>query len=380
MNRRPNLLMVLLDGLRLEALDAHPVFEELKRRGLFCGNMVTYAPYTTASMHALLTGIYGPRNGADSYFSAAKFRGDVCRTLAEYFRAAGYFTAVDINNRNTIPCQGYDRVTEYDEFAPEHRHKLFERHLRFWAEARDRRRPYLLSLHNLKTHTELIQKFREQYPGEKEALYFADPSRNEREYRGYVREMGEYVKTLLDELDRAGFFRDGRLVVFSDHGCSYGEQPGERMYGTYLHDATIRTFAYFMGPGFSPGARRDNLLRTVDLLPTLLEAGGMNPSPDALEPDGCSFFREEPAGLWGFVETAPLGGPNPSPYAPNYHGVVSENRKLLYHSGRDAVECLERTGGVWTPVPADSADAEESRARLCACSPRVNRKWLDKVS
>ncbi|HOW96850.1 MAG TPA: sulfatase-like hydrolase/transferase [Kiritimatiellia bacterium] len=374
------IVLILLDGLRADALDAHPVFDGLKRRGLFCGNMVTYAPYTTASMHAILTGVYGPRNGVDSYFSAAKFRADACRTLAQYLRAAGYETAVDINNRNTIPGQGYERVTEYDEFHPDHRGRLFERHRALLAEARAPGRPYLLSLHNLKTHTELIQKFREVYPGEKESLYYADPARNEREYRGYAREMGDYVAALLDDLDRARFFRDGLLVVFSDHGCSYGERPGERMYGTYLNDYTLRTFAFFLGAGFAPGARRAGLLRTVDLLPTVLDACGLEPAGDALEPDGRSFFREEAGDRWAFVETAPLAGAHPSPYAPNYHGVVSESRKVLYHSETDALEYLAREGGAWRAAPADAPGAEEWLMRLCACSPRVNRKWLNKAS
>lgn len=380
MNRPRQILLILLDGLRADALDTHPVFDELKRRGLFCSNLVTYAPYTTASMHALLTGVYGPRNGVDSYFAAAKFRGEVCRTLPQYWQAAGYFTAVDINNRNTIPCQGYDRVTEYDEFHPDQRYQLFRRHRELLAQARRQRKPYFLAFHNLKTHTELIHKFREVYPGDREALYFADPARNAREYRGYAREMGDYMAALLADLDQSRFFRDGLLAVLSDHGCSYGERPGERMYGTYLDEATIRTFAYFIGAGFRPNDQRTSLLRTVDIAPTLLEACGLSPVPEALEPDGLSFLRENPAERWGFVETAPLGGAQPSPYAPNYHGVVSARYKLLYHSALDQLEFYERSDLDWSLQPADSLQAEEWLLRLCACSPQVNRKWLMKVS
>lgn len=380
MKRPRQILLVLLDGLRADALDTHPVFDELQRRGLFCGNLVTYAPYTTASMHALLTGVYGPRNGVDSYFAAAKFRGDVCRTLPQYWQAAGYFTAVDINNRNTIPGQGYDQVTEYDEFHPDQRFRLYQRHRELLAQARRRGKPYFLALHNLKTHTELIQKFREVYPGDREALYFADPARNAREYRGYAREMGDYLAALLADLDRSRFFQDGLLAVLSDHGCSYGERPGERMYGTYLDDATIRTFAYFIGAGFRPNDRRPGLLRTVDIAPTLLEVCGLPLAPDALAPDGLSFLREDPAERWGFVETAPLGGPHASPYAPNYHGVVSARHKMLYHSTLEQLEFFERSGPGWMPQPVDSPLAEEWLLRLCACSPPVNRKWLVKVS
>lgn len=370
--------MVLLDGLRLDALDVHPVFDELKRRGLFCGNMVTYAPYTTASMHAILTGIYGTRNGVDAYLSAAKYRASACRTLSQIFQAAGFSTAVDINNRNTIPCQGIERVMEYDEFHPDNRFRLFDRHRNLLDETFRSRKPALLALHNLKTHAELILQFKSTFAGEREPLYFEDPSRNERAYRTYAHDMGEYLVALLAELDRLQFFRDGLLVVYSDHGCSYGERPGERMYGTYLHDYTIRTFASFIGGPFVPGERRDDLLRTVDIAPTLLDAFGLPFPADALEPDGRSFLRAGDAPRWGFVETAPLGGDAPSPDAPNYHGVVSARQKLLYHSGRDVVEYVEHDGNVWAPQSPDTPQAREWLLHLCACSPRVNRKWLAK--
>jgi len=374
------IVLMLLDGLRKDALDAHPAFNELKTRGLFCENMVTYAPYTTASMHALLTGVYGSRNGVDSYYSATRFRGQDCATLAQILQRQGYATTVDINSRKTIPCQGYEQITEYDEFHPDQRFKLFERHQRLLGELQHRNHPFLLSLHNLKTHTELIQKFRECYPSEQEALYYADPARNEREYRGYAKEMGDYLAAMLEAMDRSDFFKDGLLVVFSDHGCSYGEYSGERMYGTYLNDYTTHTFASFIGGGFPAGEKRNGLLRTVDILPTLLDRYELATPSGMLPMDGISFAQKEPAHRWGFMETAPLGGEHPSPTTPNYHGVISDSHKLLYHSDLDRLEFFEKTDGAWAPGPADSPAAEECLLRLCASSPRVNRKWLMKES
>ena len=34
----------------------------------------------------------------------------------------------------------------------------------------------------------------------------------------------------------------------SDHGISVGEKLGERAYGAFCYDYTLRTFAYFMFP------------------------------------------------------------------------------------------------------------------------------------
>jgi len=381
MMRPKRIILMLLDGLRVDALDSHPVFELLKSRGIWCPNMYTYAPYTTASMHAILTGIYGVRNGVDSYYSASRFRGEICRTLAQYLKDRGYLTVVDINNKHTIPCQGYKRIEEYDEFDNDNRYHLVERHKKLYDEVRNTADSFLLQLHNLKTHTELIQKFREQYADDKEALYYSDPMRNGHEYREYAREMGEYLEAFLTHLDATHFFDEGLLIVYSDHGCSYGEKPGERMYGTYLNDYTTKTFAGFIGASIPAGMRQDRLLRTVDLFPTLLDICGIPIDRTMLELDGISFLEHEQVGArWGYMETAPLGGAYPSPRIPNYHGVVSENYKLLYHSARDELEFFIRSDSGWRQRPADDPDAEEWLLRLCECSPRVNRKWLMKVS
>ena len=39
------------------------IYENIKLRSIFFPNSITYAPYTTAAMHAILTGTYGNRNG-----------------------------------------------------------------------------------------------------------------------------------------------------------------------------------------------------------------------------------------------------------------------------------------------------------------------------
>jgi len=56
----------------------------------------------------------------------------------------------------------------------------------------------------------------------------------------------------------------------SDHGISVGEKVGERAYGAYCYDYTLRTFAYFMMQGITP-IEISQQVRTIDFMPTILD-------------------------------------------------------------------------------------------------------------
>ena len=44
--------------------------------------------------------------------------------------------------------------------------------------------------------------------------------------------------------------KDSIILIMSDHGVSVGEKFGERAYGAYCYDYTLRNFAYFLIPDF----------------------------------------------------------------------------------------------------------------------------------
>lgn len=377
------IILLLLDGCRVDMLGAHPIFRHLEDISTFSRHLLTYAPYTTASMHALLSGIYGSRNGTNSYYTASHFKKESCRTLPEIFAAAKYHCVVDINDKSTIPCHGYHEVREYDEFAPENRYNLIDRHRELVLSVLKKKRKFLVSLHNLKLHTELIECFRYEFSDEKERLYYLDPERNRDRIRKNVTDLGGYVESFLNFLEERRFFDDGLLVVYSDHGCATGELAGERMYGTYLNDFTVNTFIYFAGRSFiDQGRMLCSFGRTVDIFPTLLSVCGITPDfCGFLEPDGCSLLPgsgESPQ--YAFVQTAPLGGPTPSPYVPNYHGMISRHNKLLYNSQTDSLEFFIRKDGTWVESFPNGPEFENHLSELCAISPIVNRKFLLKYS
>ena len=76
--QQPNVVIILMDGLRPDWLEAHPIFARLQQRGTLFSEMFTYAPYTLSSVHAILSGLYGTTSGVNAYYSALNFDREGC--------------------------------------------------------------------------------------------------------------------------------------------------------------------------------------------------------------------------------------------------------------------------------------------------------------
>jgi arylsulfatase A-like enzyme len=88
--------------------------------------------------------------------------------------------------------------------------------------------------------------------------------------QGAIRKMDAAAERILAAVERAGL-ADGTLVVFTaDHGIAFPRAK------TTLHDAGIEValLARWPAGGVAGGAVHEELVSTVDLLPTLLEAAG----------------------------------------------------------------------------------------------------------
>ncbi len=65
---KKNLIIICIDGGRLDRAQNSSIYKKLESRGIFFSETITYAPYTNSSIHALISGSYGYRNGCDSYW------------------------------------------------------------------------------------------------------------------------------------------------------------------------------------------------------------------------------------------------------------------------------------------------------------------------
>ena len=73
---KKNVIVILIDGGRVDFVKKSPNFIKLQENSIFFPNSITYAPYTNASMHAFISGSYGNRNGTYSYWHSSNFKGN----------------------------------------------------------------------------------------------------------------------------------------------------------------------------------------------------------------------------------------------------------------------------------------------------------------
>jgi len=76
MNRK-NVIVLMIDGGRLDRAKKSLFFNKLKEKSAFFSNSITYGPHTIAAMHAVFSGSYGTRTGTNSYWSTFKFKKDI---------------------------------------------------------------------------------------------------------------------------------------------------------------------------------------------------------------------------------------------------------------------------------------------------------------
>jgi len=79
-----------------------------------------------------------------------------------------------------------------------------------------------------------------------------------------------YLQSILDEINNLGLEKNSLILVMSDHGISVGEKFGERAYGAFCYDYTLRTFTYFLSEEFI-SREITQQIRTVDFMSTILD-------------------------------------------------------------------------------------------------------------
>ena len=99
LKKKPNIIMILVDGARYDSICKFPFYEELKKESVFFPQLMTYAPYTIGSLHAIFSGMYGNKNGVNGYFKSYNFDKDNCFTLTQYLKEQGYYTEADFDKK-----------------------------------------------------------------------------------------------------------------------------------------------------------------------------------------------------------------------------------------------------------------------------------------
>ena len=263
-----NIIILMIDGGRLDRAKNSPFFNKIKSKSIFFSNSITYGPHTIAAMHAFFAGCYGTRTGTDSYWSTYKFKKNQFKTLTEYLKENDYYACADIVSEIVIPKQGFDQFLIHDEKKDD----LTDRHIRLLESMKAKNiagHNFFLFLQYSNIHTKILEEVLKVFNNFSKE-YFENRKLNEQRYDKQFKKAENYLMNILEKITLLDLNKNSIILIMSDHGISVGEKTGERAYGAFCYDYTLRTFAYFIIPGFSP-LEISQQVRTVDFMPSILE-------------------------------------------------------------------------------------------------------------
>ena len=331
MNKK-NVIIIMIDGGRLDRAQNSLTFKKLKTKSSFFPNSITYGPHTIAAMHAVFSGSYGTRTGTNSYWSTFQFKKNKFKTLTEYLKENDYETYADVINQLVVPKQGFDNYVVHDELND----NLIERHSQLLDDMYQKNlsdKNFFLYLHYSKIHTGIMNEVLKVYDNFSNE-FFSNKSKNELRYDKLFESAENYLSKILEKISQLKFDKNSIILVMSDHGISVGEKIGERAYGAFCYDYTLRTFTYFLIPD-SNSTEVKNQIRTIDFMPTILDLLNISLDKNSSDLDGQSLLPlisdRSISEKYAFSETGnPLKDKAP-PKEPNTKSIRTSNWKLIFN-------------------------------------------------
>jgi arylsulfatase A-like enzyme len=278
----PDVFIISVDTLRADRLgcygyeyDTSPRLDAFAQGAMLYEDCVTEVPLTSPSFGAMMTSRYPRMNGAARNGMPLPA---TIPTLAEQFKAAGYYTfCVQSNWTLKAPLSGLARgFDEYDDGFHKKRWGFLKaeryadevtRISLELLEGRDQGKPVFAWIHFSDPHApyEFHKKFN---PGDRVLRKLSDEENTRARYDSEVAYTDHHIGQVLDALPA-----DAYVLFVADHGESLHEHDylghGRRIYQNGVHVPLI-----VRGPGIAPG-RSTVPARGIDIAPTVLGLAGI---------------------------------------------------------------------------------------------------------
>jgi membrane-anchored protein YejM (alkaline phosphatase superfamily) len=282
---RLNLLLVVIDGMRADALTSEvaPRLSELAKRSLRFDHHYSGGNSSRAGMFSLFYAI--PATYFDEFASRAR-----SPVLMDVIRRSGYelgifasspiYRLVDLDRTAFAHVPNLRLETSVGNGSSGRDRALTGEWLE-WLDRRDGSRPFFGFLYyNTAVAVEPPEDYRPAIPPPTRATAALRP-RNTR-YLAAVHYVDALLGRVLDDLERRKLLDRTVVVVTSDHGIEFDENGlGFKGHGTAYSDYQMRTPLVIHWPGRAP-QRTDRRTSHNDLAPTLLTEllGCANPPSD----------------------------------------------------------------------------------------------------
>ena len=306
--RSPNVLIITLDTTRADRLSCYGCptstsenLDRLAQQGTLFTHAVAQAAVTPVSHASIFTGLNPYTHNLRVLHGVNENRlADSYTTLAEVLDATGYQTAAFVSAFPVTERFGlnqgfhvfeanflHDQTTANESSprvasstpaktnaAPQRTTNLA---LAWLAQTTE---PFFVWLHYFDPHDAQVVP-----PDEFMADHPIPAGKPEDRLRGLydaeVSFMDMHIARVLDELDQSGRSENTLIVVVADHG----EGLGDHNWWTHgiLYEEQIRVPLIFRGPSIPAGRRSDFVVRTIDIMPTVLDLIGLQQQRPKME-------------------------------------------------------------------------------------------------
>lgn len=318
-NRRPNVILYLIDTLRADHLGCYgyegetsPEIDRFSQDSVLFANCTAQSGWTKPATASILTSMLPRQHGALMYADKLP---KSSKLLSQVLHQAGYETRAVVTNPFVNPNFGFDRG--YDNFTYLERAKSGEVNEAIlpWVRNRSVQKPFFLYLHTLDPHLP-YGKFNNKKcwalqaasirKENKDDWQESDDKKLKSSYRaavrGYDKEIAandESFGALLQALKDTGQYDNTLIVLVSDHGeelLDHGRMGhNNSLYQELLHVPLIIKFPGQRGAG----TRILPCWQQIDIAPTVLASAGVE-VPEAMAgqiylPGGSVGERQRPA-------------------------------------------------------------------------------------
>ena len=379
-----NVILISLDTLRADHLGCYgyplptsPNIDRFALKSVVFESSFSNATWTLPSHMSLMTSQYPSQHGVvdtDTRLSNTK------KTLAQVLHKQGFFTAAFTAGYMVSAIFGFERgfdtyKEDYDEKQEEGgkgwRLQNVARRLSFWLnENADRK--FFLFVHAYDTHEPFIghkylKEFEPEYDGRLNFLNNYADFRSHPDYPKYkvmtndlmptinkfyekvinakkidmreqdirhiralydneIRYVDHYFGKLIETLEAKDLMKKTVILLWSDHGEELMER-GAIQHGASVYEELIHVPLIIYLPGYKTPVRRQELVQSIDIAPTILDILGLESVEDF---QGISLFSDKaPRDHYAVVEQT------------RYNAIRSQTHKLLFDGKNDSVQLFD---------------------------------------
>jgi arylsulfatase A-like enzyme len=325
--KRPNVVLYVADETRWDFIRAYglnptartPNLDKVFERGVTFTHAVTNQPLCSPSRACMMTGRYATET--DVWTLGRQLRHDL-PTLATVLRSHGYtanfigkwhlsvangkeglgfvrpedrggfldlWEGANVLELTSHPYSGtiWDSNGQPIEWHDQYRVDfLTDRAVHFLRQPQQK--PFLLFISQLEPHQQndegrfvapngYAERFENPYVPPDLLHLPGDWQKQLPDYYGCIEKIDESVGTILQTLEEQHLLDNTIFLFTSDHGCHFRTRNQE--YKRSPHDSSIRVPFLLQGPGLDQSLQLDQIVGTIDLTPTLLDAAGAGVPP-----------------------------------------------------------------------------------------------------